>query len=157
MAAKSLNILLIANDTGNIEVVRRALENNRTQCRLHMIGTGPTAIPYLRREGPYTNAPEPDLILFDLVNAASASLGTLRQIKDGDIAGDAPVVLLTRDPDDPDDSQGDIEVDMEEYATFSPVELDSFLDALSAIKPIRFVKAITLLGQHGFVLVRMPR
>ncbi len=149
-----LNILLISADTGSVSVVTSALERSGTRCRLMMIKPGTSTMQYLRREGRYAEAPIPDLILFDAVDLDAAAISLLKKIKaDAEIRA-TPIVLLANE-------ESMIALDdawsgEDGYTAFSPVELDSFLNALNAIKTRRFMDAISLLENFGFVLVRMP-
>ncbi len=154
MATERLNILLIANNPASIELIRDALESSNTRCRLLKVGAGPMTTTYLRREGPYAEVPKPDLILFDIVSADSESLSVLKRIKENALFRSMPIVLLTNE--DGDAGLDDIHLGRRRYSTFSPVDLDSFLTALNAIQPTRFMEAISLLENFGFVLVRMP-
>lgn len=154
MASERLNILLIANSSGSIGILRNELEASGTRCRLLTIGAGPATLPYLRREGPYAEVPKPDLILFDLADAATDALAVVRRIKRNGLLRKIPIVLLTPDGEP---LPEDIDIGQERYTTFSPVDLDSFLGALNAITPDRFMEAIALLEEFGFVLVRMPQ
>ncbi|MEM7503783.1 MAG: hypothetical protein AAF417_17155 [Pseudomonadota bacterium] len=154
MASERLNILLIANNPTSIELIRDALETSNTRCRLLKVGAGPMTTTYLRRDGPYAEAPKPDLILFDIVGADSETLAVLKRIKENALFRSMPIVLLTNEEGDAE--LDDIHLGRRSYSTFSPVDLDSFLSALNAIQPMRFMEAISLLENFGFVLVRLP-
>lgn len=149
-----LNILLIADNADSIRVIREALETSNTRCRLLMVGVGPTTLAYLQREGPYAEAPVPDLVMFDVVGGDPESLKVLKRIKSEKRFRSLPVVLLTGETVTHTLEQMDFGSDR--YTAFSPVDLDSFLTALNAIQPTRFMNAISLLENFGFVLVRMP-
>lgn len=149
-----LNILLIADNTDSIRVIRGALESSNTRCRLLMVGVGSSTLDYLRQEGPYADAPIPDLILYDIVDAEPESITVLKRIKADANFKAMPIVLLTNDDAAP--AVEDIQLGRTQYTTFSPVDLESFLSALNAIQPNRFMHAISLLENFGFVLVRMP-
>ena len=149
-----LNILLIADNTDSIQVIRQALETSNTRCRLLMVGVGLSTLAYLRREGPYAEAPVPDLILFDVIDAEPDSIAVLKRIKSDPRFQSMPIVLLTNSESEA--TLDDIQLGNNRYTTFSPVDLESFLSALNAIQPNRFMHAISLLENFGFVLVRMP-
>lgn len=149
-----LNILLIADNSESIQVIRQALETSNTRCRLLMVGVGPSTLSYLRREGPYSEAPVPDLILFDVVDSEPESITVLKRIKSDPSFRSMPIVLLTSDESE--HTLDDMQLGRTRYTTFSPVDLESFLSALNAIQPNRFMHAISLLENFGFVLVRMP-
>lgn len=149
-----LNILLIADNADSIRVIREALESSNTRCRLLMVGVGPTTLAYLQQEGPYAEAPTPDLVMFDVVGGDPESLKVLKRIKSDAKFRSLPIVLLTGETI----ALGleEMEYGTDRYTAFSPVDLDSFLTALNAIQPARFMHAISLLENFGFVLVRMP-
>ena len=149
-----LNFLLISADTGSIGVVTSALERSGTRCRLMMIKLGTSTMPYLRREGRYAEAPIPDLILFDAVDPDSAAISLLKKMKADPAISATPIVLLANEESMA--ALDDAWSGEDGYTAFSPVELDSFLNALNAIKTRRFMDAISLLENFGFVLVRMP-
>lgn len=153
MEGKRLNILLVANHSATVDIVRHHLEQSGTRCRLLTVGAGPTTLPYLRREGAYSAAPRPDLVLFDVQDADEETLKLVRRIKRSPQLRPLPFVLLTH-PDAP--LPEDVDVGRQRYTSFSPVSLENFLDALSAIQPDRFISAIALLEEFGFVLVEMP-
>ena len=58
-------MLLIEDDPGDVLITRglRALQDPQP---LHVVSDGEQALQFLRNEGPYADAPRPDLILLDL-------------------------------------------------------------------------------------------
>lgn len=153
MTDERLNILLIAKASDSTDIVRQALVDSSTRCRLHRIEPGAMTLPYLRREGPYADAPKPDLIFFDLAEGDPNLITLLQRIKSRSALSRIPSVLLTRNGEP---LPEDIDIGQDTYTNFSPVDLESFLGALNAISPARFMEAIALLETHGFVLVRLP-
>ncbi len=149
-----LNFLLISANTGSIGVVTSALERSGTRCRLMMIKLGAGTMQYLHREGRYAEAPIPDLIFFDAVELDAAAISLLKKMKADPEIRTTPIVLLANE--DSMTTLDEIWAGEDGYTAFSPVELDSFLNALNAIKTRRFMDAISLLENFGFVLVRMP-
>ena len=151
---KRLNFLLVSATSGSINVVTGALERSGTRCRLMMVKPGPSTLQYLRREGRYAEAPAPELIFFDAVGLDSAGTSLLGKMKADPQIRTTPIVLLTNDESL--EALERLAPGKDDYTAFSPVELDSFLNALNAIKTRRFMDAISLLENFGFVLVRMP-
>ncbi|MEM9403964.1 MAG: hypothetical protein AAGA44_15950 [Pseudomonadota bacterium] len=149
-----LNFLLISANPGSIGVVTHALEHSGTRCRLMMVKLGRNTLQYLHREGRYAEAPVPDLIFFDAVDLNGAAASVLKQMKADSSIRRKPIVLLANETSI--SALDAIWADEDGYTAFSPVELDSFLTALNAIKTRRFMDAISLLENFGFVLVRMP-
>ncbi len=149
-----LNILLVGDDPRKVGVIRDALEQSGTRCRLHTVGTGSSMAKYLQRKEPYVDAPQPHLILFDFLEADERHLETLGRIKADRNLDNLPIVVLTvpateqmleRAHANPDD----------ECVMFSPIELNEFLRSMNAFRIDRFVNAVKLLAKLGFVLVRV--
>ena len=150
-----VRILLIQNQESTLRTVQRTLELNKTRCQLHMVGIGPATLNYLRREEPYADAPTPDLVLFDLSDAAPASIEVVKAIKADNRCHSLPMVLLINEGSE--DKVVKLVSKRGQDNAFSPVDLDSFIKALNSFKPDRFMHAVTLLENFGYVLVRMPR
>ena len=150
-----VHILLIQNQESTLRTIQQALESNKTRCRLQMVGICNGTLSYLRREKPYADAPVPDLVLFDLSDAAPASIAVIKTIKADKHCRSLPMVLLTSEGSE-DDVVKLVSKPGQDNA-FSPVDLDSFIKALNSFKPDRFMHAVTLLENFGYVLVRMPR
>ena len=145
---------MVGSNSERIDAVRDALEDAGTRCGLQHVAIGQNTLSYLRRQGTFRTARVPDLILFDVVVMTAQAVATLKRIREEPNLQSTPVVLLTEDNDaPPSDVLG---FTGERYTTFAPVELDSFLSALNATRPGRFMQAISLLEDFGFVVVRMP-
>src|SRR5216683_539522 len=61
-----INILLVEDDPGDVELTRRGLQRAKLQNRVWVVGDGVEALAFLRREGAHRGAPRPDLVLLDL-------------------------------------------------------------------------------------------
>lgn len=154
MDRQRLNILLIAGDYDCSDTVTAALRSSQTRCRLLVIPQDRKALPCLRREGRFADAPEVDLVLFDAQDTDSQDVALLQSIRTDRALGSLPVVLLTGR--NPAPALEEMLTADSPYTAFSPVDLDSFLSSLNAIDPARFMRAISLLENFGFVVVRMP-
>lgn len=150
-----VHLLLIQNQESSLRTVQQALESNKTRCQLQMVGICTATLSYLRREAPYADAPVPDLVLFDLSDAAPASIAVVKAIKADKHCRSLPMVLLTSQ--DSEDEVVKLVSKRDQNNAFSPVDLDSFIKALNSFKPDRFMHAVKLLENFGYVLVRMPQ
>ena len=61
-----VEILLVEDNAGDARLTREAFKDSKLLNALHHVQDGVEAMAFLRREGPYGNAPRPDLILLDL-------------------------------------------------------------------------------------------
>ncbi len=62
-----IEVLLVEDDARDVLMTQEAFAEHRLGNRLRVVSDGAEALAYLRREGLYTDAASPDLILLDLV------------------------------------------------------------------------------------------
>ena len=150
----AINILLISDDAKRIAIVREVLNSTRPNCRLHTIGAGHSALSYLRQEGAYEKAPSNDLILFDLVEPASADMRLLKRIKADRKLGAIPIVLLTTEESE--EMIAALNENRRNQIMFSSIGLARFMRTMSSIRRDRFLSALQLIENLGYVPVRLP-
>jgi len=90
-----IDILLVEDNPGDADLAREALEEHKMCNELHVVSDGEQAMAYLRREGQYTNASRPDLILLDLNLPKKDGREVLAEIKADDDLNHIPIVILT--------------------------------------------------------------
>ena len=90
-----MEILLVEDDAGDIDLTKEALEESKLQVSLNVVRDGVEAIAYLRREGEYTQATRPDLILLDLNLPRLNGREVLQEIKNDDKLKAIPIVVLS--------------------------------------------------------------
>lgn len=94
-----INILLVEDDPGHAEIVRRNLEDFRVANRITHVSDGQAALDYLYLQGDYAarpaSAPRPDIILLDLRMPKVDGLEVLRRLKADANLRAIPVVVLT--------------------------------------------------------------
>jgi len=92
---KMLEILLVEDDPGDVELVRESLREADRRIKLHVMEDGVKALQFLRKR----NFPEttglPDIILLDLNLPKMRGLEVLREIRNEAQFKDIPVVVLT--------------------------------------------------------------
>ncbi|MBT8077055.1 MAG: hypothetical protein KJO31_00680 [Gammaproteobacteria bacterium] len=150
----AINILLISDDASRTTTVCDVLHATRPNCRLHTIGAGHGALAYLRQQGPYENAPSNDLILFDLIEAGSADLRLLQRIKADRKLAAIPIVLLTTEKSE--EMIAALSEDRRNQVMFSPIDLARFMRTMGSIRRDRFLNALQLIENLGYVPVRLP-
>ena len=97
-----MEILLVEDDAGDIDLTEEALEESKLKINLNVVRDGVEAIAYLRREGEYANATQPDLMLLDLNLPRKDGREVLQEIKNDNKLKHIPVVVLTTSDTDED-------------------------------------------------------
>jgi two-component system, chemotaxis family, response regulator Rcp1 len=92
---KTMRILLVEDDPGDVMLTKKMFENVQATLQLHVVGDGVEAMAYLRREPPYTEAPRPDLVLLDLNTPKKNGCEVLQEMKSDAGLQAIPVVVLT--------------------------------------------------------------
>jgi len=63
---RPVEILLIEDNPGDVELAREGLRECKIRNNLHAVGDGVEASAFLHRKGAYASRPRPDLIILDL-------------------------------------------------------------------------------------------
>jgi CheY-like chemotaxis protein len=63
---RPVEILLVEDSPSDADLTEEALSDGKVLNHLHWVEDGVEALAFLRRQGKYTKAPRPDLILLDL-------------------------------------------------------------------------------------------
>jgi chemotaxis family two-component system response regulator Rcp1 len=90
-----IHILLVDDDPGDVRLTLEALKRSKLYSSIDNVENGEEALAYLRRQGKYANAPNPDLILLDLNMPRKDGRETLDEIKSDPELRRIPVVILT--------------------------------------------------------------
>lgn len=93
-----LEILLVEDSHTDVRMTREALACNNVRNPLHVVESGAAAMRYLRREGPYSTAHRPGLILLDLNLPGKSGNEVLAEIKDDVDLRKIPVVVFATSP-----------------------------------------------------------
>jgi len=59
-------ILLVEDNPGDVALFEEAVEVCRLPVRVHTVDHGLEALQFLRRQGPFADAPRPDMVVLDL-------------------------------------------------------------------------------------------
>ncbi len=92
---KPIEILLVEDNPGDARLAREALALSKVRNNIHHAKDGEEAIAFLRREGPFAAAPEPDLILLDLNLPRRSGREVLEEVKNDAGLKHIPIVVLT--------------------------------------------------------------
>src|SRR6266853_2335766 len=127
-----IEILLVEDNPGDVRLTREALREAKVRNNAHVVIDGVEAMAFLRREGIYTQAPRPDLILLDLNLPKKTGREVLEEIKQDNGLSHIPVVILTT-------SQAEQDI-LESYRfranayVTKPVDLEQFLKVVQSIE-----------------------
>ncbi|MFB9840095.1 response regulator [Actinoallomurus acaciae] len=139
--ARSIEVLLVEDDPGDVLLTREAFDDNKLRNNLHVVSDGEEATAYLRRQGPYAGIPRPDLILLDLNLPRKDGREVLRDIKaDPDLRSIPVVVLTTSEADE--DILNSYDLHANAYVT-KPVDFDDFIRIVRQIDDF-FVSVVKL-------------
>lgn len=142
MQSLGLEVLLVEDDMGDVELTQAALSKSKLKINLHVVNDGEEALAYLRREGQYAKAIRPNLILLDLNLPGFSGLEILSTIKSDNCFKSIPVVILTTS-----DANTDILKSYESGAN------------CYVTKPIglkEFVKIVNSIENFWFTVVQLP-
>jgi two-component system, chemotaxis family, response regulator Rcp1 len=128
---RPIDILLVEDNPGDVDLTLEALEDSKVNNRLHVVDDGEKAMAFLRRETPYGNAPRPDLILLDLNLPRKDGREVLADVKNDEALKSIPVVILTSSAAEADVLRS-YDLGANCYVS-KPINLDRFLDVVRCI------------------------
>ncbi len=132
----AIEILLVEDNLGDIRLTQEALRDSKLKNNLSVVQDGVDALAFLRREGTYTDAPRPDLILLDLNLPRKDGREVLAEVKEDAELKRIPVVVLTTS-DDEKDIFTSYDLHANCYIT-KPVDLNRFIDIVKTIEGFWF-------------------
>ena len=135
------------DNPGDVRLTVEAFKEGKMRNHLNAVGDGVEALAFLRREGPYTKAPRPDLILLDLNLPKKDGREVLAEIKVEEDLKRIPVVVLTTSNAER-DILGTYDLNADCYVT-KPVDLEQFITVVKFIQDFWFT--IVKLSKSGEV------
>lgn len=88
-------VLLVEDNMGDILLTREGFKRSGYPVNLHHVENGEDCLAFLRKEGPFADAPTPDLILLDLNMPVMDGREVLKTLVADDRFRHLPVVVLT--------------------------------------------------------------
>lgn len=128
---RSPQILVVDDNPGDARLVAEALRAVAPAAVPSVAADGDAAMQRLRREGKYSTAPAPDLILLDLRMPGKSGLEVLAEVKQDPNLRSIPVVVLTTS-DAPQDVRKAYDLHANCYMT-KPMDLAGFFEAVRAL------------------------
>ncbi len=138
-----MQILLVEDNPADAGLVEEAFRDGRLLHDIHLAQDGVAALQFLRREGKFKDAPDPDLILLDLNLPKKDGREVLEEIKADPVLREIPVIVLTTSDDEADVHRA-YGLHANCYLT-KPVEIDDFLLKVRSIE------------DFWLTLVRLPK
>ena len=134
-----IEVLLVEDNPGDVRLTQEAFLDANPSVHLQIASDGVEAMAILRREGPHSKAPRPDLVLLDLNLPKMDGREVLAQIKKDEDLKTIPTVILTTS-----DAEGDIaksyRLQANCYLT-KPVQLNTFEALVKSINDFWLTKA----------------
>jgi two-component system, chemotaxis family, response regulator Rcp1 len=131
-ASRSIEILLVEDNPGDVRLTREALREGKVRNNLHVAQDGVEALRFLRREGEHADAVRPDLVLLDLNLPKKDGRQVLEEIKNDPELRTIPVVVLTSSQAEQDICRA-YDLYANAYVT-KPVDLDQFITVVRSIE-----------------------
>jgi len=130
-APAPIDILLVEDDPGDVLMTREAFAHHKIRNPLHVAEDGVEALRFLKREGPFGEAPRPGLILLDLNLPRKDGRELLGEIKQDPVLRTIPVVVLTTSEAE-EDILRSYELHANAYVT-KPVDFEKFVEVVRKI------------------------
>jgi two-component system, chemotaxis family, response regulator Rcp1 len=128
----AIEILLVEDNPGDVELTREALNTAKVSNRLHVVDDGAEAVDFLFKRGRFADAPRPDIILLDLNLPKKDGRQVLSEIKAEPGLAQIPIVVLTTSQ-----AEEDIVRAYQLHANCyisKPVDFNQFLRIVSSIE-----------------------
>ncbi len=133
---RPVEILLVEDSPTDVLMTKRSLEASKLLQHLNVVSDGVEAIAFLHREGKYSYAPRPDLVLLDLNLPKKNGHEVLEEIKSDEKLKTIPVIILTT-------SLGEEDI-LKSYGLHAncyitkPVDFGKFVDVVKQIESFWF-------------------
>lgn len=128
----AIDILMVEDNPGDARLTEEALKESKVYNNLHHVRDGVEAMEFLLKEGRYSDAPTPDIILLDLNLPRKDGRQVLAELKAIPRLKNIPVVVLTTS-----EAEQDIVKSYELHANCyitKPVDLDKFVEIIHGIE-----------------------
>lgn len=127
-----IEILMVEDNPSDVRLTVEAFKDAKVRNKMHVAVDGEDAMAFLQREGRYSDAPKPDLILLDLNLPKKNGREVLAEIKAAPDLKRIPVVVLTTS-DDEKDIMTAYDLHVNAYVK-KPVDLDQFIKIVEAVE-----------------------
>ena len=129
---RPIEILLVEDSPSDTELTVEALKDFKVRNHVSIVEDGVLAMQFLRRQGPYADAPRPDLIMLDLNLPRKDGREVLAEIKGDEHLKAIPTVVLTTSRADQDILRA-YQLNANCYIN-KPVDFNQFLEVVRCIE-----------------------
>ncbi len=130
-SARPINILLVEDDDDDVLLIKKTLEKDRVSNMVVRVSNGVEAMQFLRREGQFSEADRPDLVLLDLNMPKMDGREVLRACKQDQALRMIPIVVFTSSNDER-DILDSYEHKASSYVS-KPIDLIQFRDVIQKL------------------------
>jgi CheY-like chemotaxis protein len=127
-----IEILLVEDNPGDIRLTQEVLKEGQIYNHLNVVDDGEKAIAFLTRTAPYSQAPNPQLVLLDLNLPRRSGLDVLRTIKTNETLKHIPVIVFTSSHAE-EDIMSAYNLHANCYIT-KPIDLEHFTKSIRSIE-----------------------
>jgi CheY-like chemotaxis protein len=127
-----LEILIVEDNSADVLLIKEAIKISKIIKKCHVVKDGEEALRFLNREGEFSNANPPDVIILDLNLPRKNGFEVLEELKNGHPLQKIPVIIFTCS-DNVDHIKKCYGLYANCYLT-KPVELDEYENILKTIE-----------------------
>jgi two-component system response regulator len=138
----SIDILIVEDNPGDARLIREVLNDNKVYSSLFIVNDGVEAMKFLHKQGKFTSAPRPDLIILDLNLPKKDGREVLAEIKADEDLKYIPVVIMT--------------ISQAEEDILKTYKLHANCYITKPIDLTEFIKVIKSIEDFWFSIVKLP-
>jgi chemotaxis family two-component system response regulator Rcp1 len=133
---RAVEILLVDDNAGDIELTKVALRDAKIVNEVHVTRDGEEALAFLRRQGEFAHAPRPDLVLLDLRMPKVDGYEVLAEMKADPELRRIPVVVMSSSSAEQDLARA-YDAQVSAYL-IKPSNFEEYFNAIRAVKELWF-------------------
>ncbi len=140
--SRPAEILLVEDNENDVMLMEHGFRKSRLVVNLHRARDGEECMDFLRKRGPFANAPMPDLVLLDLNMPRMDGREVLAELVKDETLRHLPVVILTTSSEE------------REILDMYKLRCSSYI-----VKPVdfeQFLRVIQLVSDYWFTVVVLP-
>ena len=138
---KTVNILLVEDNEGDIFLTRKAFEKAKFSHEIHIAKDGEEALDFVFQRGSFAVKPRPDIIFLDMNMPKKDGKEVLREIKGDEKLRRIPVIVLTSSKAEQDVLKA-YDLHANSYMV-KPLDIGKFQETVQAVENFWF-KAVVL-------------